>query len=243
MAIVNRTFADRYLQGRAAIGSVVEYGGGRQHVVVGVVADTRNRQVERAAEPAFFVPFPQNDEPWPYLAVTAWTDGDPAAAAPLLREAFAAADPNQPLSRLLTVDALVADQLAPRRFTTWLVGLFGALALLLATIGAYGVLSLSVATRRREIAVRSALGASPARLRGLVLGEAVAVTLAAVVVGAGLAAAAGRVSQALLFEVSATSPLVLALGALAVVLPALVAACLPAARAARTPPIDALRSE
>ncbi len=242
VAVVNRAFAERYLQGHSAIGQVLEFGAHR-HVVVGVVADSRNRQVERPAEPAFFVPFPQSDEPWPYLTVTVWTDGDPAATAPLLRAAFAAADPNQPLSRLLTVDALVADQLAPRRFTAWLVGLFGALALTLATIGAYGVLSLSVATRRREIAVRSALGASPSRLRGLVMGEAAGLALAAVSAGALLALATGQVGQALLFGVSATSPVVLAAAAAAVALPALAAAWLPAERAARTAPTDALRGE
>lgn len=242
VAVVNRAFVERYLSSQRAVGRMLEFGGQR-HVVVGVVADTRNRQVERPAEPAFFVPFPQSDEPWPYLAVTVWTEGDPAAAAPLLREAFTAADPNQPLSRLLTVDALVADQLAPRRFTTWLVMLFGALALVLATIGAYGVLALSVATRRREIGVRSALGASPSALRVLVLREAGGLAIGAVCIGATLAAASGRLAQALLFDVSATSPLILGIAAAVVVLPALAAACVPAERAARTAPRDALRAE
>ncbi len=243
VAIVNRAFVDRYLPGQAAVGSVIRFGGSHRHVVVGVTADVRNRQVERVAEPAFFVPFPQNTEAWPFLAVTVWTSGDSATAAPLLRAALAAADPNQPISRLLAVDAVVADQLAPRRFTTWLVGLFGGLALLLATIGAYGVLSWSVATRRGEIGVRSALGASPASLRGLVLGEAAGLAAMAAVVGVALASAAGRLGQALLFEVSATSPALLAAAAAVVVIPALLAAALPAERAARTQPIDALRSE
>ncbi len=243
VTIVNRAFVARYLQGRNALGRVIRFGPSHRHVVVGVVADARNRQVERAAEPAFFVPFPQSTEAWPFLAITAWTSGDPAAAAPLLRAALASADPNQPVSRLLAVDAVVADQLAPRRFTTWLVGLFGVLAVLLATIGAYGVLSLSVATRRREIGVRSALGASPASLRGLVLGEAAGLAAVATLVGVALASAFGRLGQALLFDVSATSPALLAAAAAVVVIPALVAAALPAERAARTQPIDALRSE
>ncbi len=243
VAIVNRTFASRYLAGRAAVGSVVEFGGDRRHLVVGVVGDTRNRQVERPPEPAFYVPFTQNDEAWPYLAVTIWADGDAAALAPALRAAFAAAAPAQPLSSVRPVDALLADQLAPRRFTTALVTLFGALALLLAVIGAYGVLASSVALRRREIGVRSALGASAARLRGLVLGEAAVLAASAVAVGAVVAVVAGRLTQALLFEVSATNPGLLAGAAVAVVVPALVAAYGPAQRAARTPPIEALRGE
>ena len=243
VTIVNRAFAARYLAGRPAIGRVVRFGGSRRHQVVGVVGDARNRQIERAAEPAMFVPFSQNDESWPFLSVTVWATGDPAALAPQVRAAFASADPNQPLSSLRVVDDLLADQLAPRRFTTGLVALFGLLALVLAIIGAYGVLSLSVSSRQRDLAVRSALGASAAHLRGLVLGEAMGLVALASVAGLALALAAARLSQSLLFQVSSTSPALLASAAVVVVVPALMAAYLPAARAARTQPIDALRAE
>lgn len=243
VAIVNRAFVARYLPGRRALGSLIRFGGSPRHVVVGVAADVRNRQLERPAEPAFFVPFAQNVEAWPYLAFTVWTAGDPAAAAPALRAALLTADPNQPISRLVAVDTVIADQLAPRRFTTWLVGLFGVLALLLATIGAYGVLSLSIAGRRREVGVRSALGASPGSLRGLLLSEAAGLVGAAIVVGVALATAAGRLAQSLLFEVSATSPALLVAAAVAVVLPAIIAGSLPAERAIRMPPVDALRED
>ena len=97
--------------------------------------------------------------------------------------------------------------------------------------------------RRREIGVRSALGASPGSLRGLVLGEAAGLAAVATLVGVALASAFGRLGQALLFEVSATSPALLAAAAAVVVIPALAAAALPAERAARTQPIDALRGE
>ncbi len=243
VAIVNRAFATRYLAGRPAVGSVVRYGGHRRHQIVGVVGDARNRQIERAAGPAIFVPFPQNDESWPFLAITVWAAGDPAALAPQVRAAFASADPNQPISTLRVVDELLADQLAPRRFTTGLVALFGLLALVLASIGAYGVLSLSVSSRQRDLAVRSALGATAAQLRGLVLGEALALVALASLAGLGLALAAARLGQSLLFQVSSTSPAVLASAVVAVVVPALIAAALPAARAARTQPIDALRAD
>jgi putative ABC transport system permease protein len=243
VAIVNRAFAEKYLRARGAVGSVVRFGGDRRHLVVGVAANARYRQVERAAEPAVFVPLAQNDEPWPFLAVTVWADGDPAAAASLLRGAFAAGDPSQPISRVRTFEELLVGQLAPRRFTTWLVGLFGVLALLLAAIGAYGVMSLSVATRRREIGVRSALGASAASLRGLVLGEAAVLAALAAGLGLALAVSAGRVGRSLLFEVSATDPALLAGGAGFVIGVAMLAAYLPARRAARTNPLEALRAE
>ena len=243
VAIVNRAFVTRYLGGRSPLNRVVRFGGSRRHQIVGVVGDTRNRQIERAAEPAIFVPFPQNDEGWPYLAVTVWSAGDPGALAPALRAAFAAADPNQPLSSVRSVEDLLAEQLAPRRFTTRLVTLFGLLALVLATIGAYGVLALSVAARQRDLAVSSALGASAARLRALVLGEALLLVALATGVGLALALAASRLGQSLLFQVSSTNPTLLASAAAAVAVPALIAAWLPAARAARTQPIDALRAE
>lgn len=243
VAIVNRTFAERYLPGRSAIGRVVTFGGERRHQVVGVVADTRNRQLERPPEPAFYVPLTQNDEAWPYLTFTAWSDGPLTAVAPALRAAIAEADPRQPVSAVRTVDDALAEQLAPRRFLTWLVTLFGGLALVLAVIGAYGVLALSVAARQREIGVRSALGASPLALRLLVLREAAALVGAAVGVGGLVAAVSGRLGQALLFQVSATDPAVWAVTAAVVVVPALVAAAVPAERAARAAPIDALRGE
>ncbi len=243
VAIVNQAFVDRYLRGQSALGRVLRFGNSGGHVVVGVATDMRNRQLERPAEPAFFVPFPQSVEAWPYLTFTVWTRGDPTATAAALRAALLAADPNQPISRLVTVDTAIADQLAPRRFTTLVVGLFGVLALLLATIGAYGVLSLSIAARRREIGVRSALGASPASLRGLLLTEAAGLVAAAIAVGAALASASGRLAQSQLFEVSATSPSLLVTAAVVVVLPALIAASLPAERAVRMPPVDALRED
>ena len=241
VAVVNRAFAERYLSGRDALGSVVAIGQTNRHVVVGVVADVRNRQIERAAEPAIYVPFRQNDEGWPFLAVTAWVDGDAAAAGALLRAAFTAADSHQPISNIRTVETLLAAQLAPRQFMTRVVGLFGALAVALAAIGAYGVMTLSVATRRREIGVRSALGATAGSLRGMVLREASGLTLVAAALGLGLALGAGRLAQSLLYRVSATDPALLAGAAAFVIGVGLVAAVVPAQRAARLAPLDALR--
>ncbi|MEP7116017.1 MAG: ABC transporter permease [Acidobacteriota bacterium] len=243
VAVVNLAFADRYLAGRDALGGVVRIGKSRRHVVVGVVADARNRQIERAAEPAIYVPLPQNDEGWPFLAVTAWVDGDAAAAGPLLRAALSAADPHQPISNLRTVDALLAAQLAPRRFITRLVSLFGALSVVLAAIGAYGVMALSVATRRREIGLRSALGATAGSLRRMVLREASLLALLAAALGLGLAIGAGRLAQSLLYQVSATDPIRLVCAAAFVVMVGVVAAFVPAQRAARLAPLDALRGE
>lgn len=243
VAIVNDTFARQYLGGGSPIGRVVTFGGDRRHVVVGVVADTRYRRVEQAPDPTFYLPLGQNDERWPFLAFLTWTDGDAAAAAPVVREAIRAADPAQAISTLRSFDDIFATALAPRRFNTWLVALFGLTAMVLAAIGAYGVMTAAVAARTRELGVRSALGASARHLRGLVLGETALIAIAAAVAGLALAAAGSGLLRALLYDVTPRDPWMLGTAAATVVAVALGAAWLPARRAARINPVDALRAD
>lgn len=241
VAIVNETFARRYLAGGSPIGRAVRFGGNRRHVVVGVVADTRYRRVEQAADPTFYLPIGQNDERWPFLAFVTWSEGDAAAAAPLVREAVRAADPAQPVSTIRTFDAIFADALAARRFNTWLVGLFGVTATLLAAIGAYGVMTAAVAARTRELGVRAALGATAGHLRRLVLGESAVLAGVASLVGLAIASGGSGLVQALLYDIAPRDARVLALAGATVAGVALAAAWLPARRAARVNPIDALR--
>ncbi len=243
VAIVNETFVRRYLGGASPLGRVVRFGGDRSHVVVGVVADTRYRRVEQASDPTFYLPIGQNDERWPFLAFLTWTDGDATAAAPLVRAAIRAADPAQAISTLRPFDEVFAAALAPRRFNTWLVALFGVTAMVLAAIGAYGVMAAAVAGRTRELGVRSALGASAVHLRGLVLGETALLAVAASLVGLGLAVGGSGLLRSLLFDVAPRDPRMLAVAGLTVVGVALAAAWLPARRAARINPVDALRSD
>ncbi len=243
VAIVNETFARQYLGAGSAIGRVVTFGGTRRHVVVGVVADTRYRRVEQAPDPTFYLPLGQNDERWPFLAFLTWTDGDAAAAAPLVREAIRAADPAQAISTLRSLDDIFATALAPRRFNTWLVALFGLTAMVLAAIGAYGVMTAAVAARTRELGVRSALGASARHLRGLVLGETALIAVAAAAAGLTLAAGGSGLLRALLYDVTPRDPWMLGTAAATVMAVALGAAWLPARRAARINPVDALRAD
>jgi len=241
VAIVNETFARRYLAGGSPIGRAVRFGGNRRHVVVGVVADTRYRRVEQAADPTFYLPIGQNDERWPFLAFLTWSDGDAAAAAPLVRAAVRAADPAQPVSTIRTFDAIFAGALAGRRFTTWLVGLFGITAVLLAAIGAYGVMTAAVAARTRELGVRAALGATAGHLRRLVLGETAVLAGVASLVGLAIAGGGSGLVQALLYDIAPRDARVLAVAVGTVAAVALAAAWWPARRAARVNPIDALR--
>jgi ABC-type antimicrobial peptide transport system permease subunit len=195
------------------------------------------------ADPTFYVPIEQNDERWPFLSFTAWTDGDAAALAPVFREAMRAADPNQPLSRVRTYEELLATAMAPRRFNTLLVGVFAVTALLLAAVGTFGVMAFSVASRTRELGVRAALGASPADLRRMVLGQGAWLSGAAVALGLAAAWLATRGMASLLYGVNAADPLTFAAVAATLTAVALVAAWIPARSATQVDPIRALRNE
>jgi putative ABC transport system permease protein len=201
-----------------------------------VVANTRFRSVEQAAEPAFYLPLEQNNERWPYLAVTTW-GGTPAT----VREAIKRADPMQPLSRVRTIDDILEQALAPRRFNTWIVGLFALTALVLAAVGIYGVMSFAVATRARELGVRAALGAAPGDLVRLVLGQGLLLTAVAMAIGLSGAFLLTQFMAAMLFNVAPRDPLTFAVVAGGLGGVALGATLVPACRAMRLNPIAALR--
>ncbi len=241
VAIVNQAFVDRYLPGRDPIGRVVLFGMSARHEIVGVAADARYRTVEAAADPAFYVPLAQNDERWPYLSFTAWTDRTPAALAPVFREAVRAADPNQPIARIETCDEALAAALAPRRFNTLLLAAFALTALLLAAVGAYGVMAYAVASRTREMGVRAALGAGPSDLRRLVLAQGARLCGCAVALGLAGAWLGTQWMAALLYQVRPRDASTFAGVAAVLVTVALAAVWLPARRATRLSPLSALR--
>jgi putative ABC transport system permease protein len=243
VVIVNQAFVDRFLPGVDPLGHTVTFGGERRHEIVGVVADARYRDVERPADPTFYVPLDQNDERWPFLSFTAWTNGDAAALAPVFRDVMREADPNQPLSRVRTYEELLATALAPRRFNTLLVAVFAMTALLLAAVGTFGVMAFSVASRTRELGVRAALGATPADLRRLVLGQGVWLSAVAVVMGLAAAWLGTRGMASLLYGVQPGDPLTFALVAATLAAVALLATWIPARGATRVDPIAALREQ
>jgi predicted permease len=242
--VVNQALVDRYFAGRDPIGKAIVFGGTRRHEIVGVVANARYRSVEQPAEPTFYLPLEQNDERWPFLAFTIWTDSNPAAeasAAALVRSAVREADPLQPVSRVRTIEEILSSSMATRRFNTWIVMLFAATALLLAGIGTYGVMAFAVTTRTRELGVRAAVGATPGGLIRMVLGQGLLLTLTASVIGLVAAVAMTRFMASLLFNVAPRDPLTFALvaGVLGVV--AIAATLVPAHRAMTVNPITALR--
>jgi putative ABC transport system permease protein len=242
--VVNQALVDKYLGGRDPIGRVILFGPSKRHEIVGVVSNARYRTVEQPADPAFFLPLEQNDERWPFLAFTVATDGSAGATAgatALLRSAVRDADPEQPISRLRTIEEILSSSLAERRFNTWIVGLFAATALLLAAIGTYGVMAFAVTSRTRELGVRSALGATPADLIRLVLGQGLLLTLTATVIGLAAAVGLTRYMASLLFNVAPRDPITFAIVAGVLATVAIAATLVPARRAMAVNPITALR--
>ena len=238
VVVVNQALADKYLAGGDPVGRVLLFGGNARHEIVGVVGNARYRSVEQAADPTFYLPIEQNEERWPYLTVTTW-GGTPAT----VRDAIRRADPLQPLSRVRTIEEILDQALAPRRFNTWMVGLFALTALVLASVGIYGVMSFAVAARTRELGVRAALGAGPGDLVRLVLGQGLMLTVAAMAIGLGAAVLLTRFMAAMLFNVAPRDPLVFGVVAAVLSLVALAATLIPARRAMTVNPIAALRND
>jgi ABC-type antimicrobial peptide transport system permease subunit len=180
---------------------------------------------------------------WSPVHFVVHTAGEPRAILPTVRAILADADPNLPLSRVLTMDEMLYSSTASRRFTMTLLGVFAAVALVLALAGLYGVIADSVSQRARELGVRAALGASPGDILGLVVKQGMQPAL--IGIGVGLVAALGvtRVLQSLLFEVGATDAITFVAMAGVLALAALVACWVPTRAALKTDPLRALREE
>ncbi len=241
VAIVNQAFADAYFPGEDPIGRVMQYGGSYRAQIVGVVSDMRYRYVESPADPTFYLPITQNNERWPFMSFTVWTDGEASALSGIVRDAIRQADPNQAITRVRTYDEILSSVLAPRRFNTTLVAMFAMAALLLAAMGTYGVMAYAVAARTRELGVRAALGASPRDLMRLVLKQGVLLTIIAVGGGVVASVFATQLLTAMLYQVAPRDPRTFAVvaGTLAVV--AIVATWIPVRRAVAIKPMEALR--
>jgi len=177
------------------------------------------------------------------LSVVLRTAGDPLLQASALRSALAEIDPNQPLVRVRTMEDNMAATVAQPRFRTWLIGIFAALALLLAAVGIYGVMSYSVTQRTSEIGIRVALGAQPSDVFRIVVGEGLRLALLGVAVGLVAALILTRLLQSFLYGISASDPLTFTGVAVLLTLVGVAASFFPARRATRVDPIVALRYE
>ena len=210
--------------------------------VIGVVGDTRDEGFDVAPRPAVYASHVQNTW-WRSLVVVVRTSGDARSAEAALRRAVRSADPALALREVRTLDDVLGESLAPRRFAMSLVSGFAAAALLLAAVGIYGVLAFSVARRTREFGVRLALGASKPNLLGLVVRQGMAWCTVGLAFGVAGSVAAGRVLERMLYAVRPTDPIALGLVTAGVVVVAAVACTVPAVRAARVDPITSMRAE
>jgi putative ABC transport system permease protein len=213
---------------------------GSTFTVVGVVAATKSRSLSAPPEPRIYYFGPQ--VPFGSLAIVMKTVYDPLALASGVRHELAALDSNLPVD-LLTMDQILADSLARQRFSIQLMAVFAALAGLLAAIGIYGVLAYLVDQQRREFGIRIALGARSADVLALVLRQGLVPVAAGLITGIAGAFALTRLLKTLLYEVSATDPLIFAAVSVGLVAVSLAAMFIPALRATRVSPLDALRHE
>jgi putative ABC transport system permease protein len=241
--IVNQTFATRYFPGTTALGKQMRFAGDpkRPLDIVGIVADTRTNSLSGHPEPEVYLPFWQNGAFSKHLVVRA--AGDPLALASLVRREVHAVDATAAVEHVTTMAEIRRDSLAGRTFAMRLLIGFAMLATALALVGIYGVLSLSVESRLKEIAVRKAIGAQSRDILRLILVEGCRMIAGGVALGAIAAVLFGRALEGYLFGVRSADPVALAVAGLAFVAVALAASLLPAFRAARTDLLLALHQE
>lgn len=249
--IVSQAFAERFWPGEDPIGQGVAPSGrseGPFYRVVGVVGDVKAATLD--GEPAMAVYYPIVRQPgsggwWPgQTTLAVRTDlPDPGTLLPALRQAVSRVDPTLPLANARTMSQMVRDSMGRLAFTTLLLQIAAGCALLLAAVGLYGVVSVLVARREREMGMRLALGAEPGQLVGMVVRGSMVLGLVGLGAGVVLALGLTRVMQGLLFGVSPTSPTAFGAAALLLLAVMWVASWVPARRAARVDPVEALRGD
>jgi predicted permease len=246
VVMVNAALARRYFPGEDPVGRRLRPGGPDEpgapwYTVVGLVGDVRHLGIEAAPRPEVYTL--QAQDPWPGMTIVVRTEPDPLAMAPAVKNQLWAVDPDLPISGVARMTQVLSDSLWPSRALTYLQGCFAVIALLVASIGLYAVVSQSVTLRRHEFGVRLAIGAEPAQIIRLMLSQGLKLILLGMTIGLLGAIALARWLTALLPVVSPTDPWTYA-GASGVMAVVALAACWqPARRAAQVDPIVALRHE
>lgn len=247
VVVISTSLATRFYADRDPIGRRIYMGAPDNRIVpeseiIGVVADVKQRGLDEARSEAVYVPHAMNRGN-PSFSFAIRTAGDPAALSSAVRDVIRRIDQGVPVIRLQTMDEILAHATAPARASTLLVGLFAAVALTLALLGVFGVLSYTVSQRTTEFGIRMALGASATAVRLHVLGHGMRPVLVGVVVGLGGALLLARSMESLLFGVHPSDPITLGAVIALLASTAVLAAYLPARRATRVDPVAALRQQ
>jgi predicted permease len=239
VAIIDEELARRFWPNGDALGGGISWNQeGPFATVVGIVATAQLRDLAEESKGTFYLPAYSSAS-----TLVVRTSGDPRPLTPVIRQQVLGVDPNQPVYDVKTMEERVAVTLGTRRFAVVLLGIFGALALLLAAIGLYGVLAFAVSQRTREIGIHMALGAQARDVLSMVIKQGMSLVLFGVVLGVAGAYGVTRTMQSLLFEVSTTDPVTFALVPLLLAIVGFVACYIPARRATKVDPLVALRYE
>jgi predicted permease len=243
--VVNDTFAATHFQGRSPLGARVRFGNAAApwRTVVGVVRDVRERGYRGAPKSAAYVPYSQVLTSWYPESLVVRAESDPMALMPAIRRVIAEVDSEQPIAGVRLLQDLIDLDVADRRDQTTLLGVFAGLALLLAALGLYGVLAHAVTQRRREIALRMALGATLTSVMRSVAVRGQLLVAAGLGVGLALAFVCTRALRTLLYGVAATDPLTFAAAVAVLWAVSMMASSIPALRAARLDPALVLKDE
>jgi len=242
VAIISEAMAQQFSRNENPLGQRIQIDSGSKPAeIVGIVGNVRDEHMETVGSPTMYRPAAQDPFESMYFGVR--TAGDPEAAIAGVRAVFRGLDPELPLDAVGTVDGLVWSSLSQRRFAMLLMAVFAALALILAMVGLYGVISYSVTQATQEIGIRMALGAGRAHVLRLVLGYSGGLLAAGLALGLGAAVLAGRLLARQLFEIKASDPVTLAGVTVALLVTGFAASLVPAWRAMRVDPLVALRNE
>jgi predicted permease len=243
VAVINEAAALKFFPGEDPVGKrfgqTLEQSGDIE--IVGIVRDSRYNSLRDAPPPTAFLPYAQQSTFGAVFEVR--TAGDPAPFMKTIRDTLQGVDPNLPVVRMTTQSDLIEDRFAQERFFAVAYTLFGGLALLLASIGLFGLMSYSVARRTNEIGIRMALGAQKRQVIGMVLGESIWMVSIGIVIGIAATLAAGRLVKTLLYGLQPTDGLTIGAAIAAMIVVSILAAYLPARRASRVDPMTALHYE
>lgn len=243
VVLANEAFAARFLKGVDAVGQRMTMGSDKEKTmeIIGVVANVMNEDLDNLAEPCVYLPFAQN--PVGSLSLVIRAPGTDTQLVPAVRRELAALDPRLPLTEVKTMGEVIHERRSPLEMMMWMLGIFGLMALAMAAVGTYAVMSYAIAQRTHEIGVRIALGAQASDILKLVLRRGLSLALIGIGLGLAGAFAMTRALAQILYGVSATDSLTFTSIALLLTLVALVACWVPARRATKVDPMIALRYE